>query len=110
MITSVFSLISCLGSGVVKKLQQETKIIKKKHNRLFYLAKNKLDCIEMLISNSIKDGIIDHNEFTAIIKEEKDYDSQKNESDKSKLSEAEIVLKNKNFLFLVNVRNGCDNR
>ena len=37
------------------------------------------------------DGIIDHNEFLAIMKEKKDYDNQKNESDKSKLIEIEIV-------------------
>ena len=42
-----------------------------------YLAKNKLHCVEMLISNSIKDGITDHDEFLAIMKEKKDYDSQK---------------------------------
>ena len=42
-----------------------------------YLAKNKLDCVEMLISNSMKDGITDHDEFTAILKEKKDYDCQK---------------------------------
>ena len=33
----------------------------------------------MLISNSIKDGIIDHNEFLEIMKEKKDYDCLKNE-------------------------------
>ena len=37
------------------------------------------------------DGIIDHDEFLAIMKEKKDYDYQKNESDKSKLTETEIV-------------------
>ena len=72
LITSVFSLISCLSSEIIKKLQQETKIRRRKHNRFLYLAKNKLDCVEMLISNSIKDGIIDHDEFTAILKEKKD--------------------------------------
>ena len=56
-----------------------------------YLAKNKLDCIEMLISKSVEDGIIDHNEFKAIINEKKKYDSQESEGDKSKLSEVEIV-------------------
>ena len=56
-----------------------------------HLAKSKLDCIEMLISNTIKDGISDHNEFTAIMKEEKDHDSQKNEGDKSKISDVGIV-------------------
>ena len=77
LITSIFSLRSCLSSDVVKKLHQETKLIKKKHNRLLYLAKNKLDCVEMLISNSIKDGIIDHEEFLATIKEKKQYDNEK---------------------------------
>ena len=33
----------------------------------------------MLINNSIKDGIIDHNEFLEILKEKKTYDSLKNE-------------------------------
>ena len=57
-----------------------------------YLAKNKLDCVEMLISimlNSIKDGIIDHDEFFAIMKEKKYCDCQKNEGEKK--SEVEIV-------------------
>ena len=63
------------------------------------MGKNTLDCIEMLISKSVEDGIIDHNEFLAIIKERKQYDNEKNEGDKNKLSEAEIVLKNKKFYF-----------
>ena len=95
LITSVFSLLFCLSSSVVKKLQQETITRKKKHNKLLYLAKNKLDCVEMLVSKSVQDEIIDHNEFLAIMKEKKDYDNQKNEGDKSKLSKIEIVLKNK---------------
>ena len=81
----------CLSSGVVKKLQQETKTRKKIHNKLLYLANNKLDCVEMLVSKSVMDGIIDHDEFLAIMKEKKVYDNQKNEDDKSKLSEIEIV-------------------
>ena len=91
LISSVFSLLFCLCSGVVKKLQQETKTKKKKHKKIWYLAKNKLDCVEMLVSKSVMDGIIDHNEFLAIMKEKKDYDSQNNEVDRSKLSEIEIV-------------------
>ena len=74
-----------------KKLQQETKIRKKKHNRLLYLAKNKPDCVELLVSKSTEDGIIDHNEFLAIMKEKKDYDCQKNEGDRSEISKVEIV-------------------
>ena len=91
LITSVFSLLFCISSGVVKKLQQETKTRKKKHIRLLYLAKNKLDCVEMLVSKSVMDGIIDHNEFFDIMKEKTDYDNQKNEGDKNKLNEIEII-------------------
>ena len=89
LISSTFSLVFCLGSGIIKKLQEKTKIRKNKHNRLLYLAKNKLDCVEMLVSKSVQDGIIGHDEFSAIIKEKKDYDSKKN--DKSKISGVEIV-------------------
>ena len=52
-------------------MKQKKKTKKKKHNKLLYLGKNKSDCIEMLISKSVEDGIIDHNEFLAIIKEKK---------------------------------------
>ena len=45
----------------------------------------------MLISKSVEDGIINHNEFTAIIKEKKQYGYEKNEGDKSKLNDVEIV-------------------
>ena len=76
LITSVFSLLFSLFFGIVIKLQQETKLRKKKHNRLLYLAKNILDCIEMLISNS---RIINHDEFLEILKERKEYNSLKNE-------------------------------
>ena len=67
---------------------------KKKHNKLLYLGKNKLDRIEMLISQAITDRIIDHDEFKAIIEEKKDYDSQKNiinEDDKGNISEEILV-------------------
>ena len=79
LISSIYSLLLCLNSGFVKKLQQETKTRKKKHNKLLYLVKNKLDCVEMLVSKSIMDGITQHTEFLVVMKEKKDYDSQKNE-------------------------------
>ena len=83
----------CLSSGVVKNYNKKQNQKKKKHNKLLYLAKNKLDCVEMLVSKSVMDGIIDHNPVLAIMKEKKDYDCQKNEGDKSKLSKIEIVSK-----------------
>ena len=36
-------------------------------------------------------GIIDHNEFAATMKEKKDYDCQNSEGGMKKISEAEIV-------------------
>ena len=91
LITSVFSLVSFLSSGIIKKLHQETKLKKKKHNRLLYLAKNKLDCVEMLVSKSVEDGIISHEEFLMIMTEKKDYDCLKNED------KFEVVYKRKNL-------------
>ena len=79
LITLVFSLLISLLFGIIIKIHQETKLRKKIHNGLLYLAKSKLDCVELLISNSIKDGIIDHDEFLEIMKEKKDYDCLKNE-------------------------------
>ena len=79
LITSVFSLLFSLLFGIVIKLQQEIKLRKEKHNRLLYLAKNKLHCIEMLVGNSIKHGIINHDELLEILKEKKEYNSLKNE-------------------------------
>ena len=53
LITSVFSLLFILFVFWNNyKITTRNKIKKEKHNRLLYLAKNKLDCIEMLISNS----------------------------------------------------------
>ena len=71
LITSVFSLSFSLSFGIIIKLQEETKLRKNKHNKLLYLAKNKVDNIEMLISNSIRDGIISHDEILEILKEKK---------------------------------------
>ena len=44
LITSVFSLVFCLHSGIIKKVFHETKMRKKKHNKLLYLAKKSTLC------------------------------------------------------------------
>ena len=89
-ITSIFSLIFSLSIGIVINFKKEKNLKKKKHNKLLYWAKTKLDCIEMWLSSSIKDGIISHDEFLKILKEKKEYDSLKNE-DKTELKFSEIV-------------------
>ena len=45
----------------------------------------------MLVSKSVQDGIIAHNEFLAIMKEKKTMAIKKNGGYESKLSEIEIV-------------------
>ena len=64
-INHFFLFFIFLSVAIIKKLLYETKKRKTKHNKLLYLDKNKLDCIEMLISQAITDKIIDHNEFKA---------------------------------------------
>ena len=54
----------------------------------------------MLKSNSIKDEIIDHEEFLAIMRKKQQYYNEKSEVDKSKLSEVEVALVDFIFLFL----------
>ena len=39
--------------------------------QIIIFAKNKLDCVEMLVSKSVQDGLIDHNKFLATMKEKK---------------------------------------
>ena len=83
--TSIFSLISCLSIGIIKKLLYETQKRKKKHNKIFYLGKNKTDSVEMLISQAITDLNISHEEFKTIINEKKDYEDDKGKTSKEML-------------------------
>ena len=71
LISSLFSLISCLSIEIIRKLLYETKKRKKKHNKLLYLCKDKLDCIEMLIGQVITDLKSSHEEFKAIMNEKR---------------------------------------
>ena len=71
-------MTSCLSIEIIKKLLYETRKRKKKHNKIFYLGKNNADSAEMLISQSIIDLDITHEEFKTIINEKKDCDIQKN--------------------------------
>ena len=64
---------------------------KKKHNKIFYLGKNKADSVEMLISQAIIDLHISHEEFKTIINEKKDYDDQKIIINEGRLTEVETV-------------------
>ena len=64
------------------------------------MGKDKLDCIEMLISQTISDLNISHEEFKAIIDEKKDYDNQK-EYVKDKILSETLQVQN-NIIFWLN--------
>ena len=87
MISPIFTLFFSLDTPIIKKLLYDTKKRKKKHNEILYLCKNKLDCVEMLISQSIMDLNISHEEFKMIVDEKKDYDNQKQHITDKKLTE-----------------------
>ena len=58
-----FSLIFSLTTGVIKKFLRITRNKKKKHNKIFMLARNKLNSIENLVSQALIDLEITHEEF-----------------------------------------------
>ena len=64
-------MIVCSSIGIIRKLLHETKKRKKKHNKIFYLDKDKSDCIEMSMSQSIIDLNFSHEEFKPIMDEKK---------------------------------------
>ena len=66
-----FTLIFSLTTGIIKKLLSITRNKKKKHDKILMLTKSQLDTIEMLVSQGLTDMEISHEEFNAIIMEEK---------------------------------------
>ena len=71
---SSLTLIFTTGTGISKSLLKLTKKRKKKHNKIFVLAKNKLNTIDTLLSSALNDSEISHEEFTNIINEENIYE------------------------------------
>ena len=64
-----FTLIFSLITGIIKILLSKTRNKKKKHDKILMLAKSKPDSIETLVSQTLIDMEISHEEFNAIIKE-----------------------------------------
>ena len=54
-------------TGIIKKLLSITRNKKKKHNKILMLAKSKLHSIETLVSQTLIDMEISHEEFHAIL-------------------------------------------
>ena len=62
-------LIFTIGTGINKSLLKVTKKRKKKYNKIIALAKNKLNTIDTLLSSSLNDSEISHEEFSNIFTE-----------------------------------------
>ena len=72
-----FTLIFSLTTAIVKKLLNTTRNKKEKHDKIFLLAKSKLNNIETLISQALIDMKISHEECIAILKEKDKYEKMK---------------------------------
>ena len=72
-----FTLMLSLTNGLIKKLLSTTRNKKKKHDKIFMLAKSKLNSIETLISQALIDMEISHEEFITILKEKDKYEKMK---------------------------------
>ena len=74
---SSLTLIFTIGTGISKSLLKVTKKRKKKHNKIIALAKNKLNTIDTLLSSSLNDSEISHEEFSNTITEANIYENIK---------------------------------
>ena len=63
-----FTLMFSLTTGIMKKVLNITRNLKKKHKKNVVLAKSKLNSIETSISQALLDLEISHEEFRTIAK------------------------------------------
>ena len=77
MASASFSLAFSISTGTVKKLLKTTRSKRKKHNKIFMLARSKLNSIENKISAALINNEISLEDFMTIINEEKKYREQK---------------------------------
>ena len=67
------SLAFSLCTGLVQKLLKATRNKKKEHNKIFMLARSKLNSIESKISEALMNNQISHEDFMTIINEKRNY-------------------------------------
>ena len=72
-----FTLIFSLMAGIIKKLLSIIRNKKKKHDKIFMLAKSKLNSIETLVSQALIDMEISHEELAKILNERDKYEKIK---------------------------------
>ena len=92
IISSSFTLVFSLTTGIIKKLLKETRK-RRKNSKIIMLAKIKLNSIETLMYQALIDLEISHEEFKTIVNEKENYDQMKkgirNKMDQEDFSENE---------------------
>ena len=71
MMSASCSLAFSITTGFVKKFLKTIRNKKKKHNKIVMLARSKLNSIESKISEALINNEISHEDFMAVINEEK---------------------------------------
>ena len=71
------TLVFTIGTGISKSLLKLTKKRKKEHNKIIVLEKNKLNTIDILLSSTLNDSEISHEEFSNLITEANIYENIK---------------------------------
>ena len=114
-----FSLMFSLNTGIIKKLLKITNNKKKKHNKIVMLARNKLNRVETLISQTLIDLEISPEEGKTIINEEENHRKLKdniriieasdelNEKEDKKMSSLKLlekIIKMHEAIFLTYIR------
>ena len=75
IVSESFSLAFSIFTGIVKKLLKTTRNKKKNHNKIFMLARSKLNSIESKIFEALINNEISHEDFMTTINEEKNIDN-----------------------------------
>ena len=77
--SSAIGLNICAVTAAIKKYKSMIKKKKKKHDKIVFLAKSKLNSIEVLISKALIDTVVSHDEFVLINNVLKEYNEMKEE-------------------------------
>ena len=77
--SSTIGLKTCAIAAEIKRYNSITKKKKKKHDKIMFLAKSKLNSVEVRISKTLIDSNISHDEFVLIKNVLKEYDNTKEE-------------------------------
>ena len=108
IVSASSSLAFLVLTEIVKKILKTTRSIKKKHNKIVLLSRSKLSSIESIISETLINSEINHEDFVTIINKEKKHrelkesirmmNSQRSDSEKINLIEEGKKIKDNEIM------------